>query len=80
MAKSIFEQLSGAYEQHGDYFIPYHALLPKKKPVGVYGQRHLRYLKKYRNALNFCESVLLSSCNLEIAFQPLPQYESERFS
>jgi len=35
MAKSIFEQLSGAYEQHGDYFIPYHALLPKKKSLWV---------------------------------------------
>jgi len=38
MAKSIFEQLGGAYEQHGDYFIPC-LVLPaeKEKPVGIYG-------------------------------------------
>jgi len=45
----------------------------KEKPVGVYGQRHLRHLKEYRNALIFFKSALLSSCNLERAFQPFPQ-------
>ena len=29
----------------------------KEKPVGIYGQWYLWYLKKYRNALLFCKSV-----------------------
>lgn len=49
MTKSIFEQLGGTYERHGDYLIPCLTLpAEKEKPVGVYGQRHLRYLKEYR--------------------------------
>jgi len=35
MAKSILEQLGGAYEQHGDYFIPCLTLPPKKKSLWV---------------------------------------------
>lgn len=47
MEKSIFEQLGGTYEKQGDYFIPCLTLpAEKEKPIGVYGQRHLRYLKE----------------------------------
>lgn len=47
MEKSIFEQLGGTYEKQGDYLIPC-LILPaeKEKPIGIYGQRHLRYLKE----------------------------------
>lgn len=49
MEKSIFEQLGGTYEKQGDYLIPCLTLpAEKEKPIGVYGQRHLRYLKQYR--------------------------------
>ena len=50
MKKTIFEEMGGTYIRHGDYLIP--ALtLPKEEEqrvVGVWGQRHLRYLKEYR--------------------------------
>lgn len=49
MAKSFFEQMGGRYEKQGDYFIPCLTLpTEKEQPIGVFGQRHLRYLKEYR--------------------------------
>ena len=52
MKKTIFEEMGGTYIRHGDYLIP--ALtLPKEEEqrgVGVWGQRHLQYLKEYRRA------------------------------
>lgn len=48
MAKSIFERLGGTYERQGDDLIP-RLTLPteKEKSVGIYGQRHLKYLNEY---------------------------------
>ena len=53
MAKTIFEEMGGAYVRQGDYLLPCLSLPVEKenKPVGVWGQRHLRYLKQYRKAL-----------------------------
>lgn len=49
MGKSIFEQLGGTYEQQGDYLLPCLTLpAQKEQPIGIWGQRHLRYLKEYR--------------------------------
>ena len=49
MEKSIFEKMGGTYEQRGDYLLPC-LILPaeKEQPIGIWGQRHLRYLKEYR--------------------------------
>ena len=52
MTKSIFEQLGGTYEQQGDYLLPCLTVPAKnEQPIGVWGQRHKRYLKEYRPAL-----------------------------
>ena len=49
MTKSIFEQLDGTYERQGDYLLPCLTLPAEKEiSIGVWGQRHLRYLKEYR--------------------------------
>ena len=52
MAKTIFEELGGAYVRQGDYLLPCLFLPAEKenKPIGVWGQRHLRYLKQHRKA------------------------------
>lgn len=51
MAKSIFEQLGGAYEQQGDYLLPCLTVpAENEQPIGVWGRRHMRYLKEYRRA------------------------------
>lgn len=49
MAKSLFEEMGGRYERQGDYLIPCLALPAEgEQPIGVWGERHLRYLKEYR--------------------------------
>ena len=53
IAKTIFEDMGGAYVRQGDYILPCLSLHAEKesKPVGVWGQRHLRYLKQHRKVL-----------------------------
>ena len=46
--KSLFEQAGGTYRIEKDYFIPNLILPTENKHIGIYGQRHLRYLKENR--------------------------------
>lgn len=54
MAKTIFEQMGGTYTMHGDYCLP-NLILPGKeeRPIGVWGQRQLRYLKHHHKILYY---------------------------
>ena len=50
--KSIFEQMGGTYMQQGDYYLPDLLLPPEEeRPVGVWDQRRLRYLREHRPIL-----------------------------
>ena len=52
--KSIFEQQGGTYTMQGDYRLP--NLLPpteEERPIGIWGQRRLNYLKHYRKVLYY---------------------------
>ncbi len=50
--KSLFEQMGGTYTQQGDYFLPDLKLSPEEeRPIGVWGQRRLRYLRENRPIL-----------------------------
>ena len=53
MKKTIFEETGGIYVRCGDYFIPNLTLPEEEEPrfVGVWGQRHLQYLKEYRKTV-----------------------------
>ena len=53
MAKTIFEEMGGAYVRQGDYNLPCLSLPTEKENrlIGVWGQRHLRYLKQHRKVL-----------------------------
>ena len=53
MAKTIFEEMGGTYVRQGDYDLPCLSLPTEKgnKPIGVWGQRHLRYLRQHRKVL-----------------------------
>ncbi len=54
MEKSLFEQNDGTYRQVGDYLLPNISLPDKEKyEIGVWGQRHLRYLKRHRKVLYY---------------------------
>ena len=49
MAKSLFEELGGKYERQGDYLIPCLTVpAEEEQAIGIWGQRHLDYLKQYR--------------------------------
>ena len=55
MEKIIYDEKNGLwYELQGDYYIPC-LKLPKEEqqPIGVWGQRHLRYIKQHRKVLYF---------------------------
>ena len=73
MAKTIFEEMGGAYVRQGDYFLPCLSLPAEKenKPIGVWGQRHLRYLKQHRKVLytNLLTSGRLNSYLADIDLQ-----------
>ena len=51
MAQTIFEEMGGTYTQVRDYLLP-DLKLPEEEqqPIGVWGQRHWRYLKEHRRA------------------------------
>ena len=53
MDKYIFNEDNGLwYELTGDYYLPCLTVpAEEKQSVGVWGQRHKRYLKEYRPAL-----------------------------
>lgn len=50
--KSLFEQMGGTYMLQGDYYLPNLTLpIEENKPIGIWGQRHMRYLKQHRKVL-----------------------------
>ena len=54
MEKHIYNEQTGiSYTLHGDYYLPDLALSDDEKgaEIGIYGQRHLRYIKQHRKAL-----------------------------
>ena len=53
MDKYIFNETNGLwYELVGDYYFPCLTVpAEEEQPVGIWGQRHKRYLKEYRPAL-----------------------------
>ena len=53
MKQTIFEQMKGTYTQQGDYLIPNLTVSVEEKPIGLWGERHLRYLKQHRKVLYY---------------------------
>lgn len=47
MKKTIFEQMGGTYTKVGDYYLPNLISAEEKFKIGVWGQRHLRYIKQH---------------------------------
>ena len=77
MKRTIFEELGGTYIRHGDYLIPC-LTLPEEEQrfVGVWGQRHLRYLKEYRRGIYL---NLLTSGELNDYLADIEEQAQERF-
>ena len=79
MAKTIFEKMGGTYVRQGDYLLPCLFLPAEKenKPIGVWGQRHLRYLKQHRKVLY---TNLLTSGKLDSYLADIDKQAEDMFS
>ena len=55
MTDTLFKQLGGTYTQTGDYLLPDLSLPAEKddRPIGIWGQRRLRYLKQYHKVIYY---------------------------
>ena len=74
----IDEKTGISYTLQGDYYLPDLALPAEKgQPIGIWGQRHLRYLKEYRRItyLN-----LLTSGKLNTYLSDIDKQAKEMFS
>ena len=77
MKKTIFEEMGGIYIRHGDYLIPC-LTLPEEEQrfIGVWGQRHKRYLKEHKEAVYI---TLLTSGRLNSYLADIEEQAQERF-
>ncbi len=78
MAKTIFEEMGGTYTQVGDYLLP-NLELPEEEqqPIGVWGQRHRRYLKEHRRTTY---ATLLTSGRLNSYLVDIDRQAEDLFS
>lgn len=77
MDKHIYDESNGLWnELQGDYYIFCFALpAEKEQPIGLWGQRHLRYLKEYhRNTY----TTLLTSGRLNTYLANIDKQAQER--
>ena len=60
MDKYIYDENNGLwYELQGDYYIPCLTIPEEEqRPIGIWGRRHLRYIREYRKGIY--NSLLLS--------------------
>jgi len=77
MKKTIFEEMGGIYIRHGDYLIPC-LTLPEEEQrfVGVWGQRHKRYLKEHKRVVYI---TLLTSGRLNSYLADIEEQAQEHF-
>ena len=80
MEKHIYNEQTGiSYTLHGDYYLPDLALSDEETGVeiGVWGQRHLRYIKQHRKVLYL---NLLTSGKLNGHLADLDKQAEDMFS
>ena len=68
MEKYVYDESSGLwYELQGDYYIPCLTIpTEEERPIGMWGQCHLRYIKTERKAL-FAELLTSGRLNTYLA-------------
>lgn len=77
MEKTIFEQMGGTYYEENGYLIPNLTLPPEEEnPIGIWGQRHKRYLKEHRKATY---TTLLTSGKLNTYLANIDEQAQGRF-
>lgn len=78
MNKHITDEKTGiSYTLQGDYYLPDLALPPEEEqPIGIWGQRHLRYIRQHKRLLY---SNLLTSGKLNSYLADIDRQAQERF-
>ena len=79
MEKRIYDEKNGLwYEMQGDYYLSCLSLPEEEqKPVGIWGQRHLRYIKEHKRTFY---ANLLTSCKLNSYLADIDKQAEEMFS
>lgn len=79
MEKKIYDEKNGLwYELQGDYYLPCLSLPEEEqKSVGIWGQRHLRYIKEHKRTHY---ANLLASCKLNSYLADIDKQAEEMFS
>lgn len=79
MENRIYDERNGLwYAKQGDYYLPELALpSEKEKPIGIWGQRHLQYLKEYKQ---FVYLNLLTSGRLNEYLASVDEQAEDMFS
>ena len=76
--KTLFEQLGGTYTMQGDYRLPnLNVEETDTRPIGVWGQRRLHYLKHHRKVLYY---NLLTSGKLYSHLADIEEQAQDLFS
>ncbi len=77
MEKTIYDASKGLwYELRGDYYIPCLTIpAQEERPIGVWGQRHLRYIKAERKTLY---TELMTSCRLNSYLAEINEQATEQ--
>ena len=79
MDKYIYDERNGLwYELQGDYYIPCLTLPTEKehKPIGLWGQRHKRYLQEHKRAVYI---TLLTSGKLNSYLADIDEQAEDMF-
>ena len=75
--KSLFEEMGGTYHKENGYPIPDFSLpTEEEKPIGIWGQRHRRYLKEHKKMIY---ATLLTSSKMNSHLADIDGQAEEMF-
>lgn len=79
MENRIYDEKNGLwYEKQGNYYIPRLSLPEQEnKSIGIWGQRHLRYIKQYKRVFY---ANLLTTCKLNSYLADVDEQAKDMFS
>ena len=79
MENRIYDEKNGLwYEKQGDYYLPCLELPEEEnKSIGIWGQRHLRYIKQHKRVFY---ANLLTSCKLNSYLADIDEQAENMFS
>lgn len=78
MNKYIYDEKNGLwYEKKDDYYLPCLSLPEEEqKPIDIWGQRHLRYIKEHKRVFY---TSLLTSCKLNSYLADINEQAEDMF-